>query len=530
MKKMSRLFALVLALALALGCFQLTQAASDLPEVDLIYWLAGNPDMPDAEMVIPQLKAIAKDALNVNLDLQVISTFGEYKEKFTKAMAAQERVDLAWTGWVMNIQELANMGAVMPMDGYIEEYGQDLLAALDQRLIDAHRCADGKLYQYPNWQGMVGRRHFFIFPQNKIDATVGEAWVQEFQDVLYANWDKYTVEARRAPYDKLEEFLAALKENDMLGLGYWPALNSLKTWADDQAREGISGAFGYVDINDETFTVKAYFTSDWYREYVHLMGEWFDKGYIRSDAAAVADTVSTKEGWVGEDSDECNVMWGHNGFTEDISRELVDVVKPYYFVHTKPNCWTELGGATATIIPFTCAEPERAMMFLNWLVAGDEQATQWYNMYVFGIEGTHYAWNEDHDFVNVFETVGNGGAGSSTWTQVPWTLGSLRNCWSSENYPKEYYQELEALQETAYTSPMIGFSFDGSDVETEVALLKAAEKEYQNMINIGYLGAAGSDDKYNEFVDKLQASGLDDVIEVCQEQLTAFIEANNRTW
>ena len=98
MKKLSRMLALVMALVLALGCMQAVATAEELPEVDLIYWCGANPDQKDAELVLGEMKKVAKDALNVNLDMVIVAT-SEFKEKFNKAMAAQERVDLTWTGY-----------------------------------------------------------------------------------------------------------------------------------------------------------------------------------------------------------------------------------------------------------------------------------------------------------------------------------------------------------------------------------------------------------------------------------------------
>ena len=44
MKKLSRMLALVMALALCLGAFQSVATAEELSEVDLVYWCGANPD------------------------------------------------------------------------------------------------------------------------------------------------------------------------------------------------------------------------------------------------------------------------------------------------------------------------------------------------------------------------------------------------------------------------------------------------------------------------------------------------------
>ncbi len=127
-----------------------------------------------------------------------------------------------------------------------------------------------------------------------------------------------------------------------------------------------------------------------------------------------------------------------------------------------------------------------------------------------------------------------GGDGQATvdfdWGQRPWYLGTLLNAYSSPSFPASYYDELQALQEEAYTSPLLGFSFDYSDVEVEYNLLTAVNKEYEDMVNLGYLGVDGIDAKYDEYVDKMYAAGLQAVIDAVQEQVNAFVTEKGRSW
>ena len=50
------------------------------------------------------------------------------------------------------------------------------------------------------------------------------------------------------------------------------------------------------------------------------------------------------------------------------------------------------------------------------------------------------------------------------------------------------------------------------------------------MLGRGYLGAAGWEAKYNEYLDKLNAAGLQDVIAAIQEQVNEFVTTRNRSW
>ncbi len=530
MKKLSPILALIMALVLTLGCVQAVATPEELPEVDLIYWCGCNPDQKDAELVLGEVKRVAKEALNVNLNMVIVAT-SEIKEKFNKAMAAQERIDLTWTGYIQSIQELVNLGALMPLDDLMDKYGQDLIASLDPDLLNAHRQADGKLYQFPAWQGMVGNRSYYMFPKAAVDATLGEAWVEEMQRLMYENWDKDTVENQKIVYEHLEKLLAATKDAGVMGLGYNPTDEcALSSWYSGKSMAGV-GTYGYIDLWDDTFTVKAQCDNPWNIERSKMMGEWYDKGYIREDIASLESTQDEKlAGYQDETgTQKCYITYGHNGFTDDLSKELAGFKIDLYTVHTNPYCWTTLGQATGTSIPFTAKEPERAMMFMNWLVTKDEKAIEFYNLYSYGIEGKHYEWNEAHTDIKVFG--GDGQADSSfDWGQRPWMMGTLLNAYSCPVYPAPYYEELIKLQENAYTSPLLGFSFDYTDVETEYNLLSSVNKEYSDMLRRGYLGAAGVEAKYQEYVDKMYAAGLQDVIDAIQEQVTEFVAKNGRSW
>ena len=526
MKKLSPILALIMALVLTLGCVQAVATPEELPEVDLIYWCGCNPDQKDAELVLGEVKRVAKEALNVNLNMVIVAT-SEFKEKFNKAMAAQERIDLTWTGYIQPIQELVNLGALMPLDDLMEKYGQDLIASLGTDLLNAHRQVDGKLYQFPAWQGMVGGRSALYVVKEAVDKGVGEQWVAEMEKAMNDNCYIYSVEAQAAVYDKFEEMLAAAKDAGKIGLGYSTNYTLNNWWNQSTVPVGI---YGRVAQFDETFTVIPAAESVTTKYVYQKMAEWYDKGYIRQDVASVDNaTEDWTRGWKEPVSDQCYINTSHNGFTDDLSKEMAGWAKPLYSMHCQPHCWATLGQATGTSIPFTAKEPERAMMFMNWLVTKDEKAIEFYNLYSYGIEGKHYEWNEAHTDIKVF-----GGDGQATsdfaWGQRPWMLGTLLNAYSCPAYPAWYYEELIALQKEAPTSPLLGFTFDYTDVETEYNLLSAIDKEYGDMLGRGYLGAAGWEAKYNEYLDKLNAAGLQDVIAAIQEQVNEFVTTRNRSW
>ncbi len=112
-----------------------------------------------------------------------------------------------------------------------------------------------------------------------------------------------------------------------------------------------------------------------------------------------------------------------------------------------------------------------------------------------------------------------------------WTIGTCENVRKTQNPANDpsWYEELKELEATAYVSPLLQFSYDKSNVEAEYSNLSAISKEYSSALTAGYLGTAGWEAYYNEYIDQLKANGLDTVIADCQEQVDAFCKDRNIT-
>ena len=154
---------------------------------------------------------------NTTLNITVIS-FDEYAAKWSKAMAAGEQIDIAWLGWVHDLNNEVAMGSLLELDDLIAEYGQDMLANYGQDVIDMHKI-DGASYFIPNGPITGGGKYCMVFPKELLEAAGMPNFAQEFEDLCMEVYDEYTVENVSSIIDKLEEYLAALKAVDRLGMG-----------------------------------------------------------------------------------------------------------------------------------------------------------------------------------------------------------------------------------------------------------------------------------------------------------------------
>ncbi len=501
------------------------QAATATPDtlepVTLNYWIYNPAKQKDSDKVWAEFnKEIQKNLPNTTVEFTVI-THSEYAEKWAKAMAAQESIDIAWLGWILTIADEVNKGSLMALDDLLDTYGTGIKDSLGETIIDIHRQQDGKIYQIPAWQGMVGNRSSFRFPKEIIDNTVGVSYIQELQDICYANYRIPTAEAKSKVYDKIEEYLAAIKDAGMLEKGYPPSV--IDNWYLPKGITKISN-FSYVAYDDATFTVKSYYESDLMKMHYGYMADWFQKGYIRSDAASLeklAVTWSTDKTWKNG-----YILDAHNGFTDDVAKtESVRMGFDLYTAFTNPDCEYVLGTATGTGIPKTSKNPERAMMLMDLLVR--DEGAKAYQTYVYGLEGEHWTDNGD----GTVTTLGGSGQATADWPYggLKWVLGTCLNSLVTQGDTAGYYEELKEQEASAYVPPLLAFKFDNSNVQTEQAQLQAVEKEYEDMLKRGYLGN-NWETKYNEFVAKLKAAGLETFMAEVQRQVTDFVQKNNSEW
>ena len=138
-------------------------------------------------------------------------------------------------------------------------------------------------------------------------------------------------------------------------------------------------------------------------------------------------------------------------------------------------------------------------------------------------------WTDNGD--GTITTLGGAGQATSDWAygQWKWIMGTCMNALVTQADTAGYYEGLKAQEETAYASPLLNFSFDSGPVATEASNLSAVYNEYWSMFYKGYLGDE-LETRYNEFVDKMYAAGLETYNAEYQRQITEFVTANNSKW
>lgn len=451
-------------------------------------------------------------------------SFDEYSEKFSQVLASGEGVDLAWTGWLINKPQNIADGNLMPLDDLLAEYGQGIVDILGENVVEIHRnAADGKLYYLPSWQGLCGERRGWLVV-TEIAELAGDTWIEDTEAALNKWRNNYSgIEDFQAVLDQATKYLAAAKEAGKLGAGIntgrafgWSMYNGMYSFL------GVGGAEIGITYCDGTFTVKDGVAGEHYKLYAKTMADWYKEGYIRSDIMSV-DTSTLTMPKNGEITDTTYVFSCDPYLTEaDQEAAIADAGMDMTYLPIEENAYLILGGDTSYAIPYCADEPERAMMVLNAIYSQPDL----YNTLIYGIEGEDYTKNADGTITTSY--VGASPTADDSYGIQRWIIGSCKNALINNGTDPNYYADLEALESTARVNPFLNFTFDRTNVEGICASILNVYYEYGPQIDNGVAGD-NWEELYNNYMAARKDAGIEELVTEFQNQLNAYIEANNIT-
>ena len=449
--------------------------------------------------------------------------FEEYSEKFSQVLASGEGVDLAWTGWLINKPQNIADGNLMPLDDLLAEYGQGIVDVLGENVVEIHRNADGNIYYLPSWQGLCGERRGWLVV-TEIAELAGDTWIEDTEAALNKWRNNYSgIEDFQAVLDQATKYLAAAKEAGKLGAGIntgrvfgWSMYNGTRS------NPGVGGSEIGIPFEDNTFTVIDGVASEHYKLYAKTMADWYKEGYIRSDIMSV-DTSTLTMPKNGEITDTTYVFSCDPYLTEaDQDAVTADAGMDMTYLPIEENAYLILGGDTSYAIPYCADEPERAMMVLNAIYSQPDL----YNTLIYGIEGEDYTKNADGTITTSY--VGASPTADDSYGIQRWIIGSCKNALINNGTDPNYYADLEALEETARVNPFLNFTFDRTNVEGICASILNVYYEYGPQIDNGVAGD-NWEELYNNYMAARKDAGIEELVTEFQNQLNAYIEANNIT-
>ena len=99
--------------------------------------------------------------------------------------------------------------------------------------------------------------------------------------------------------------------------------------------------------------------------------------------------------------------------------------------------------------------------------------------------------------------------------------GTKMNCKVTAPLTEQYYEDLQAFEDSAAVSLSLGYNFDNDGFGAEAGAIAAVMAEKLPMLNAGMVSDV--DAAADEFVKALEQAGINDAVKANQEQLDAFL-------
>ena len=495
MKKLVSLI-LTVVLALSMGTIACAGAQAEGETVKLT-WAMGTGDVApiDNAMVLEELNKMSSELIGVECDIQYFQN-----DQLLISIQSGEVFDIYFTcSWYNNFNQAVSQGLFANLDGKVQEMAPDLYASMTEDVWELAHSSDGGLYAIPVKKDYA-MMNFITYPADKA-AELGF----EIPDRITA-WSDLT--------DFLVAWKATLADNEYpVLIGGNPAgMESSFDFIDRTAMIGcIFGTTDVVTAFDDPEVMERYRT----------MAEWYKLGLVNPDAAQLNESSidTTKErigfvqAWPGYDYSV------RNGYNTDMT---------CFF---GPNLSTDGVQGSMNALSVTLEEDEARMAAALKYIELCHTNQLFNDTMRYGVQGYHWNYVTEEQSAACAGGVLRTEVGTSNY--APWGFSQPAYFETSIAVSQEqvdgiakapvmdqYDQYYDAIATSANVSAMAGFTWDSSAFTTNLAEITAIKDEYYKDFATG---TRPIDDVYDEFMQKMNDAGLQDMIADAQAQLNAYL-------
>ena len=143
------------------------------------------------------------------------------------------------------------------------------------------------------------------------------------------------------------------------------------------------------------------------------------------------------------------------------------------------------------------------------------------NTLVYGVEDRHYVKVSE----NVIDAAPGIDAANPAYINMNWMFGNQSLLYTYGDEDPNAPQILDNFNKTAVKSPALGFTYDPSAMKNELAALTNVASEFDPVISSGAIDAM-AEGTYETFLAKLEAAGINRLLEDQQSQLDAWLAEN----
>ncbi|MCL2055826.1 MAG: ABC transporter substrate-binding protein [Oscillospiraceae bacterium] len=468
-----------------------TAPADDGGDVPTLIWFMGDPGTipPDQARVEEVLNEISVREAGVKMQTVFFDNEG-----VRLALTAGEPWDISFTC------EWYNDFAQQAIAGYFADI-TDLLPTHAPGLWDSMPAVV--------WEGArIGGRILGIPVKKDYAAEIFWRFDKEFFDDIGMPAPLGT----RMTFFDIEPYLAAAKA--AIDAGNPLAKNTTPLV---MARGGIGGLLGNHDMinqdamigipysavgtaNENTITFVLENTD--VTDRLDALHRWFNAGYINQDAlttevAPQLWSVSSGQGFYGADA----IWTGATGFVN----EIVQYSGPYLSTASIRGAMNAINVNSQYI--------EEAVRYQELVNMNQEYR----DILRYGIEGVH--WDRTSTGLVQRNDAGRNGYQPWPFSQGSYSLSSVEAAEGVEVDPNMWNVIFEGYADIVATNT-IGFSFDVTNVQSEIAAVLAVKEKYWRGLATGTLSPA---DTVPQYISEAESAGIRRIVEEAQSQFDAFL-------
>lgn len=451
-----------------------TEETAQTSEPVILKWIQIGGEPKNLEAAVAAMNEYSISKIGVGVEFTYLD-WGVWSDRVTAMLNSGEEFDIMFTN-SDKYSAAVSLGAFADITDLLSET-PELKSFVPELVWDGVKIND-KIYSVPTYK----------------DSSQTQYWV----------WDKELVEKYGVDYenintlDDLDPVVRQLQDEIKAG-------NISDTdYAFTLAKDGVNGflmnyegpinALG-VRYDDSNATVVNVFEQDDIMQSLEYLHQWYQDGIINPDAATLDQgpswvIVSSGQGFPGAD-----VSWSTGRGKPTVSHPFAG---PVY------STSTILGSANA--ISSSSKHQAEALKYLE--LCNTDPVMR--NMLAYGVEGVDWT---------------NNGEGTITRTENCYSPATYSQATFFTMYPvapnsADQWTMVQDWNEKAAASVLLGFSFDRSKVENELAACELVMSRYKQEL---YTGTSDPKEVVPKIYEELEAAGLETVREEYQNQINTWL-------
>lgn len=440
--------------------------------VTLDYWTIGG-EPGDLKMVNDAINEYVREEIGVEVNIHY-SDWGAYGDRLTTMLNTQEAYDIAFGASIGDYASHAQNGMFADLKGSLETVAKDLYDYIPEDLWTSMTLPNGEIYGIPAYKDS-SMTQYLIYDKAMLE-TLGFT-KEDFAGV-----------------GELEPLLEAYKAE-------WPNQYPLLLNQDgiDGMLSGYEPISGRVVAKFGTTEAVNLYAQDDIVELFHLMRKWNEAGYINPDANTLTEHGLKAQIFVAQGFPGADANWSGNQGFDVVSQPFAG---PIYTNQSVQGSFTVVSAASTKV--------DKAVEYL--MLQNIDPVVR--NLMAFGIEDTHYEKTGDTTIVKL--------PADERYSVPAYSQGTFFTMFTIDPNPANQWDLVKEQNEEAVGSPLLGFVFDPSPVEGQIAALANTNSKYHGTL---MTGSADVDSTLESLYAEQDAAGLQEIIDEAQSQIDAWLDS-----